>query len=50
MTTFGGSQLWRSLDSINSFVESRDQTGQAFVFNSNTIDTLIGTTGTQTGN
>ena len=38
------------MDSINAFVESRDQTGQAFVFNSNTIDTLVGTSGTQTGN
>ena len=49
-TIFGGSQLWRSLDSINSFITSRDQTGSAFIFNTNTIDTLIGTTGTQTGN
>jgi hypothetical protein len=49
-TVFGGSQLWRSLDSINSFVTSRDQTNSAFIFNTNTIDTLVGTTGTQTGN
>ena len=48
-TTFGGSQLWRSLDSINSFVLSRDQTGNAFIFNSNTIDRLIGNEGVQSG-
>lgn len=49
-TIFGGSQLWRSLDSIDSFITSRDQTGSAFIFNTNTIDTLVGTTGIQTGN
>ena len=49
-TTFGGSQLWRSIDSINSFVESRDKTDSIFVFNSDQIDTLIGDSGVQLGN
>ena len=50
LTIFGGSQLWRSLNSINSFVESRDKTDAAFIFNSNTIDTLVGNSGIQSGN
>lgn len=48
-TTFGGSQLWRSLDSINSFIVSRDQTGNNFIFNTNTIDRLVGNEGIQSG-
>lgn len=48
-TIFGGSQLWRSLDSINSFVVSRDQTSNAFIFNTTTIDNLIGNEGIQSG-
>lgn len=48
-TTFGGSQLWRSIDSINSFIESRDKTDDAFVFKSKTIDTLVGDSGIQLG-
>ena len=49
ITILGGSQLWRTLDSINSFVSSRSVTSGSFIFNSDTIEHMIGTSGTQTG-
>lgn len=49
ITVFGGSQMWRTLDSINSFVESRDSTSSTFIFNTDILRSMVGTSGTQTG-
>ena len=49
MSVLGGSQLWRTLDSINSFVTSKSITSGSFIFNSNIIEHMIGSEGTQTG-
>ena len=49
ITVFGGSQIWRTLDSINSFVQSRDSTSSNFIFNTDTLTTMVGNSGTQTG-
>lgn len=48
-TTFGGSQLWRSLDSINGFVNSMTDKSDTFVFDSSVLTFLNGTSGTHTG-
>ena len=49
ITVFGGSQMWRTLDSINAFIQSRDSTSSNFIFNTDTLTTMIGNAGTQTG-
>lgn len=46
----GGSQLWRTLDSIDSFVISKTDPNSSFIFDSNIIEHMIGSSGTQTGN
>jgi hypothetical protein len=48
-TTFGGSQLWRSLDSINGFVNSMTDKSDTFIFDSSVLTFLNGTSGTHTG-
>lgn len=49
VTTFGGSQLWRTLDDINGFVSTMNHPEGSFILNSNTIDSIVGTVGTHTG-
>ena len=49
VTTFGGSQLWRTLDDINGFVSTMNHPEDSFILNSNTIDSIVGTVGTHTG-
>lgn len=46
----GGSQLWRTLNSIDSFVISKTDPNSSFIFDSNIIEHMIGSSGTQTGN
>lgn len=50
ITVFGGSQMWRTLDSINSFVETRESTSSDFIFNTDILTSMVGDSGTQTGN
>lgn len=50
ITVFGGSQMWRTLDSINAFVETREATNNDFIFNTNILTSMIGDSGEQTGN
>ena len=49
LTTFGGSQLWRTLNTVNGFVSTMTPS-ENFVFNSKIIDSIVGTSGTHTGN
>ena len=48
-STFGGSQLWSTLDSINSFVESSAAMSVPLYLNNPYIEYLSGTSGTYTG-
>lgn len=49
LTTFGGSQLWRTLNTINGFVDTMSPS-ENFIFNSKIIDSIEGTEGAHTAN
>lgn len=48
-STFGGSQLWSTLDSINSFVESSASMAVPLYLNNPYLEYLSGTSGSYTG-
>ena len=49
ITTFGGSQLWSTLDSINSFVESSASMSVPLYLDNPYLEYISGTSGTYTG-